>query len=162
MKRGLRHHAGGGILWDAFLILVLCAGAFLAWRNWDRWKGFVTKIPTVSRGKPLDAVAVHLERRSAVAQSQVRQFLADAGVGEKNILKSVNEERREGGVSWLESSLEISRPKGFQSGAFLKRLLVFLSENDLALMQDETDEGTWTLAFGDRDHVFQRLVIRNR
>lgn len=157
-----RRQCSGGVLWDAFLILVLCAGAFLAWRNWDRWKGWIPKIPTVSKGKHTEPVAVHLDRRSAVAQSRVRQFLADAGVGEKHILKSYNEERREGGVSWLESTLEISRPKGFQSGPFLKELLVFLSQSDLALMQDETIQGTWTLAFGDRDHVFQRLVIRDK
>lgn len=158
----VRRQISGGVLWDAFLILVLCAGAFLAWRNWDRWKGFVTQIPGVSKGKHTEPVAVHLDRRSAVAQTRVRQFLADAGVGEKNILKSYNEERRDGGVSWLESTLEISRPKGFHSGPFLKSVLVFLSQNDLALMQDATDQGTWTLAFGDRTHIFQRLVIRNR
>ena len=157
-----RRQCSGGVLWDAFLILVLCAGAFLAWRNWDRWKGLIPNISAVSKGKHTEPVSVHLDRQSAVAQTRVRQFLADAGVGEKNILKSFNEERREGGVSWLESTLEISRPKGFQSGPFLKSVLVFLSQNDLALMQDATDQGTWTLAFGDRDHVFQRLVIRNR
>lgn len=157
-----RRYRSGGVLWDAFLILALCVGAFLAWRNWDQWKGFVTQIPGVSKAKHTEPVAVHLDRRSAVAQSRVRQFLADAGVGEKHILKSYNEERREGGVSWLESTLEISRPKGFQSGPFLKSVLVFLSQNDLALMQDATDQGTWTLAFGDRTHIFQRLVIRGK
>ncbi len=157
-----RHHRSGGVLWDAFLILVLCVGAFLAWRHWDRWKGYVPKLSGASKEKQEERADVSLEKRSALAQTRVRQFLAEAGVGEKNILKSFNEARRAEGFSWLESTLEMSRPPRFQAGPFLKRLLVFLSQNDLVLMQDETDQETWTLAFGDRDHVFQRLVIRGR
>lgn len=155
-----RQRISGGVLWDAFLILVLCVGAFLAWRTWDRWKGYVPKLSGVSKEKHVDRVNVSLEKKSALAQTRVRQFLAEAGVSEKNILKSYNEARRAGGFSWLESTLELSRPPRFQSGPFLKRLLVFLSKNDLVLMQDDAGPDAWTLALGDRDHVFQRLVIR--
>jgi hypothetical protein len=154
----LRRHRSGGILWDAFLILGVCAGAFMAWRSRDRWLN-------VFQGKtaaPVASPAVRLNRQSANAQSRVRAFLAASGVGEKHILKSFNQERREGNVSWLESTLEITRPKGFQVGPFLKSVLSFLSQNELALMRDDTDPGTWTLEFGDRSHVFQRLVIHDR
>jgi len=155
-----RQRLSGGVLWDAFLILVLCGGAFVAWRTWDRWKGFVPKLSGVSKEKPVERAEVSLEKKSALAQTRVRQFLAEAGVSEKHILKSYNEARREGGFSWLESTLELSRPPRFQPGPFLKRLLVFLSKNDLVLMQDDAGPDAWTLALGDRDHVFQRLVIR--
>jgi hypothetical protein len=77
-------------------------------------------------------------------------------------LKSYNEERHAEGRSWLESTLEIARPAGFRSGPFLKQLLGFLSRSGLALMRDETEGGRWTLDVGDRDHVFQRLVIHDR
>lgn len=156
----------GGVLWDAFLILVVCVGAFFAWRTRDRWGGALKKIPGLSgvsdRGNSGKRGNVHLDRRSALAQTRVREFLAHSGVDEKNIIKSFNEERHGGGVTWLESTMEMSRPKSFQSGPFLKNVLVFLSQNDLALMRDELEQGTWTLEFGDRDHVFQRLVIRDR
>ncbi|MBK8576416.1 MAG: hypothetical protein IPN90_12310 [Elusimicrobia bacterium] len=152
------------MLWDAFIIGVLCVGAFFAWRNWDRWKGVLARIPGTSTPSPSHArpVEVHLDRQSALAQNRVRQFLADSGVGDKHIVSCFNEQKKGGGATWLEATMEISRPKAFQSGAFLKSVLVFLAQSDLALMRDETKEGTWTLEFGDREHVFQRLVIRDK
>lgn len=164
---GRPRHRSGGILWDAFLIVIVCAGGFWAWHTRERWKKFLTHTtPIVQKwigsNKQEKALAIRLDRKSATAQTRTRQFLVNAGVGENNLFKSYNEERREGGVSWIESTLEITRPPGFQGGVFLKKVLVFLSENDLALMRDETDQGTWTLEFGDRTHVFQRLVIRDR
>lgn len=159
-------HRSGGILWDAFLIVIVCVGGFWAWHTRDQWTKFLPHVPGLASRFNSNASekppAIHLDRKSAAAQTQTRQFLVSAGVGEKNLFKNYNEERREGGVSWIESTLEITRPKGFQGGPFLKKVLVFLSENDLSLMKDETDQGTWTLEFGDRTHVFQRLVIRDR
>jgi hypothetical protein len=160
-----RRKSAGGILWDAFVILVLCVGAFFAWRNWDRWKGVLAKIPVSGVSTPpraVEPVGVRLDRQSALAQTRVRQFLADSGVSEKHILTSFNEQRSEAGVTWLEATMEIYRPKTFKSGAFLEGVLVFLSESGLSLMRDETGKGVWTLEFGDREHVFQRLVIRDK
>lgn len=161
-----RRNLFGGVLWDLFLIVVLCAGAFIAWRTRDRWVGLLKQVPTASRvsseKKTVQPKAVHLEKESALAQTRVRQFLADSGLTEKHIVKSFTEARNSNGVFWLESTMEISRPKSFQSGPFLKKVLLFLSQNDLALMRDQSDSGVWTLEFGDRAHVFQRLVIRNK
>lgn len=161
-----QRHRSGGILWDAFLIVFVCVAGFWAWRTRDRWIKYLNQLPGVAgwlnSGKRVKPPTVRLDRQSALAQTRTRQFLVQSGVGEKNIFKSFNEERREGDVSWIESTLEITRPKGFQGGPFLKKVIVFLSDNDLSLMRDETDRGTWTLEFGDRTHVFQRLVIRDR
>lgn len=158
-----RRHRSGGILWDAFLIAIVCVGGFWAWRTRDRWIKHLNRVPRVAGwlklGKPDKPPAIHLDRQSALAQTQTREFLVKAGVGEKDLLKCYNEERREGGIAWIESTLEISRPKSFQTGPFLKRVLAFLSDSNLSLMRDDTHRGTWILEFGDRTHVFQRLVI---
>jgi hypothetical protein len=164
----------GGILMDAFLILVLCVGGGVAWWTRDQWIGRVSsfKMPALKSPAFLSAFSsrsgvprpptADLSRQSATAHARFRKFLGRAGVGDAHVLKNFNEERREGGVVWIESTIEMARPLSFQSGVFLERVVEFLSNSGLVLMRDETERGIWLMEFGDRDHVFQRVVIRDQ
>lgn len=166
VRKDLFRSRGGGFLFDAFLIVVVCSGALALWFTRDQWKGRLPKWPPILKSLPgIPAVSipqkttVDLSRESAVAHARFRVFLSQSGVGEEHILKNYNEERREGGVAWIESTIEMTRPATFRSGPFLERVVDFLPKSGLSLMRDETVRGLWTMEFGDRDHVFQRLVI---
>jgi hypothetical protein len=167
VRKDLFRSRGGGFLFDAFLIVVVCVGALVLWLTRDQWIGRLPKWPLILKSLPgmptlsiPQQTMVDLSRESAVAHARFRAFLSQSGVGEEHILKNYNEERREGGVAWIESTIEMTRPASFRSGPFLERVVRFLPKSGLSLMRDETVRGLWTMEFGDRDHVFQRLVIQ--
>ncbi|MBK8871395.1 MAG: hypothetical protein KBD85_03330 [Elusimicrobia bacterium] len=159
----MRRCQRGGVVWDVFLIVVVCGVGFIAWTTRDRWGGPVGEAVRrwVPSGASVDVpMKADLKSVSALAQSRLREILADSGVKEKDITSSFNEERRDGGTVWLESTIELDRPKKFNEGFFLRRVLIDGAENGIALMKDYREKGAWTVEFGDRVRVYQRFRFR--
>lgn len=159
----MRHRQRGGVLWDVFLIALVCGAGFIAWTTRDRWGGPVRK--TFQRWAPPESTAprvpaADLKSVSASAQSRLQDILAATGVKEKDIARSFTEERRDDGAVWLESTLELDRPRKFNEGSFLRRALIDGAENGIALMKDYREKGVWTVEFGDRVRVYQRFRFR--
>jgi hypothetical protein len=159
MKRP--HAPRGGILLDLFLIGALCAGGGALWLSRSRWA------PTLRGALPGGAAATpatpapenDLGGRAAATQGWVRVFLTEAGVGDADVLKAYNAERRAGDAVWVESTLEIRARRGFSSGRFLARLAPRLHRERLAVLADTPSEGRWLLELGEGRRVYQRLIF---
>ncbi len=155
----------GGVLWDIFLIVLVCAAGFAVWKTRGRWEKPLRE--TLGRWVPASApakgqtTAVDLKSVSASAHTRLMDILANSGVKEKHVARTFTEERTQEGAVWLESTAEINRPKTFQEGSFLRLVLIDIAENKLALMKDEKENGAWTLEVGDRVRVYQRFRFRN-
>lgn len=160
----------GGILLDMFLIAAILAGGVAAWTAWRRgsiaamWKDVSALAPA---GLPSPRPAeprepdIDVSDRSAWLQSLVREELSRRGVKEKHILRAYNAERQEGGIQWLEGTLEVRRPVGFSDAAFLSALAGPLSEKRLSLMEDRREGFRRVLELGDRKRVYQRIVFES-
>ena len=141
-----------------FLILVLTAAGVAVWRARAAWRPLWARVTAGSGTTPTPALA-DLSSQSVWLQSRVRDVLSDAGVREADVLKSVNEERTDATGRWVESTLEV-RPRGpFHSGRFLQKLAPVIHEGGLAIQRDQKDGDRWVLELGDRERVFQRLVV---
>jgi hypothetical protein len=163
----------GGVLLDLFLIVlligILIIGLVVGWVVWrqgggvlKRWDRVVEALPAAFRSRAVrGAVAVDLDisGRSAWIQGRTRDLLSRRGVGEKFIVTTYNVERREGGVLWLEDTLVVRRPPGFDEKVFLRELVPLLAEKGLVVMDDLREGGTWTLSLGDRKRVYQHVVF---
>lgn len=152
----------GGVLLDFFLIVVLCAGGAALWMTRARWWEQVSALGGRFRSSPppsKDERVKDLSARSAAAQSRIRAFLVDAGVSDKDVLKTFNVQREEGGARWVEGTVEVRAGKGFHSGRFLKALLPSLQQEHLRVVTDEATEKRWLLELGEGERVFQRLVF---
>ncbi|MBL0350626.1 MAG: hypothetical protein IPP68_09680 [Elusimicrobia bacterium] len=141
-----------------FLILVLTAAGVAVWRARDAWRPLWDRA-TGGTGAPPTAALADLSSQSVWLQSRVRDALSAAGVREADVLKSVNEERADATGRWVESTLEVRPREPFHSGRFLQRLAPVIHEGGLAIQKDQKDGDRWVLELGDRERVFQRLVV---
>ena len=150
----------GGILLDLFLIAALCAGGIALWVSRARWAPSLKRAvpgataPTVPGAPERDWGA-----RAAATQGWVRAFLSDAGVGDADVLKAYNAERREGDSVWVGSTLEIRARRGFSSGRFLARLAPRLHHERLVVLNDAPTAGRWLLELGEGARIYQRLIF---
>ncbi|MBK9429606.1 MAG: hypothetical protein IPN65_03775 [Elusimicrobia bacterium] len=148
----------GGILLDLFLIAALCAGGIALWVSRARWAPSLKRAvpgataPTVPGAPERDWGA-----RAAATQGWVRAFLSDAGVGDADVLKAYNAERREGDSVWVESTLEIRARRGFSSGRFLARPIP--PPTDARLERRPPTAGRWLLELGEGARIYQRLIF---
>lgn len=162
-----RKAARGGVLLDLFIIACLLAGAAAAWMYWKRGGLKALRLPaalapTAALSPRAEAPAepdLDISDRSAWLQARVRDLLARHGVGEKHVLKTYNAQRLEGGIQWLEDTLELRRPPRFDEGRFLAALGAALAERRLVLIKDSREGGRWSLDLGDRKRVYQRIVF---
>lgn len=151
----------GGILWDLFLIALVCFAGFVFWKTRDRWaKPILEQCRRWGGAKATsmpEKPKVDLKNASASAHARLMDILAGSGIKEKHITRGFTEERWQDGAVWLESTVEIRRPSSFNEGHFLRRALIDVAENGLTLMKDNRDKGAWTVEFGDRVRVYQRF-----
>ena len=161
----------GGVLLDLFLIVLICAlgiaGALAVWQGELLRK----LLPSVGRFLPsLTAPAaapasepdIDVSDRAAGIQGRVRDLLTASGVDEKHVLGASTAERQEAGIRWLEGTLLVRRPRGFDDGKFLSALGPLLAERKLALMEDRREGTRRTMEIGDRKRVYQRLIFESR
>ena len=148
---------------DLFLIAALCAGGIALWVSRFRWLPVLkSAIPGAARSSAPPTAPEpgrDLGGRAAATQGWVRAFLTEAGVGDADVLKAYNAERRAGDAVWVESTLEIRARRGFSSGRFLARLAPRLHRERLAVLADAPTEGRWLLELGEDRRVYQRLIF---
>jgi hypothetical protein len=153
---------------DLFLILVLIAAGIAGWVAFKKgslsgmWRalpmpGALAPAPEPA-GQPAEP-DIDVSDRSAWIQSRVRELLAKEGVKEKHMLRAYNAERQEGGIQWLEDTLEIRRPAKFDEKGFLEALAPVLAKKRLVVMDDKREGGKWTLSLGDRKRIYQRVIF---
>jgi hypothetical protein len=147
----------GGFLLDAFLIVAMLAGAMWLWLSWreGRLPGFLRGLFPAAVGE----VEVDANDRGAWLQAQVRELLAKHGVDESSVVKTYTQQKRDGGVQWLEDTLEIKRPVGFRTENFLRDLSAILKKGGLQVMRDQTDVQGWILELGDKRRVYERIIF---
>lgn len=158
----------GGILLDLFLILVITGAGIVGWVMWRKgsvsrlWKDVAAVVPPVPvslKPEPAGEPDVDISDRSAWLQGYVRELLAKKGVGEKHVLRTFNAERQENGIQWLEDTLELRKPAGFQVGGFLAAMAEPLAAHNLILMDDRVEGARHVLELGDKKRVYQRIVF---
>jgi hypothetical protein len=170
----------GGVLLDLFLILLILAllgggvAAFFLWQRGGGLSKFVRRavaaapaVPAVSvplpgtGGEAPQTPDIDVSDRAAWIQGRFRDLLSKQGLAERHVIKAYNEQRQEGGIQWLEATLEARRPARFDDKKFLAALAPALAEKRLSVMEDARVEGRWTLAVGDRKRIYQRLVMEH-
>ncbi|HRY30053.1 MAG TPA: hypothetical protein P5079_08480, partial [Elusimicrobiota bacterium] len=97
---------------------------------------------------------------SAWLQRTTRDLLAANGLQDGQVLKSFNQEREMDGIRWLEDTLEMDYPAGFNSARFLKQLGSVLPKKGYRLVRNDKTDKKWILELGaSEDVVFQKLVF---
>jgi hypothetical protein len=158
----------GGFLLDLFLIVAILAAAAAGWVAWRRGSlrdllrtasAVLPAVPASPAAQPMAEPDIDVSDRSAWIQGRVRDLLSKSGVKEKHVLRTFNAQRQEGGIQWLEDTLEVRRPAVFDERQFLLRLAPLLAEKKLSLMEDRREGSRRELAVGDRKRVYQRLIL---
>jgi|GEM_PF-4752455 len=156
----------GGVLLDVFFIVVLCAGGFLAWKHredlWKRASRFWPACARPASSQPVWQKPQNHLQRSAKAQAATRRFLDDVGLKERDLVKSWNQEYENERGRWLESTMEFNLPNRFNTGVFLEKLGAFLNQEGLFLMTDQNKKNTWLIELGDKQRVFQRVIVNKK
>ncbi len=143
----------GGILLRLLLTAALAAGGVFLWRAWNR--GRLTLpwvIPPAARVPPPS-----LGEKSVWVQKEVRGLLARHGLKDPHVLKTYTREHREGGVRWLEDTLELRPPEGFDAAKFRRELGQTLKKEGVTVVGEYRQEGKWALELGFGRRVLERI-----
>ncbi len=144
----------GGILLRLLLTAALAAGGVFLWRAWNRGRLALPRVvPSAARVPPPPS----LGEKSVWVQKEVRDLLARHGLKEPHVLKTYTREHREGGVQWLEDTLELRLPAGFDAARFRRELGETLKKEGVTVVSEYKQEGKWALELGFGRRVLERI-----
>lgn len=137
----------GGLLRDAFLLLLVIAGAAAFWF----YAG-----PRLSRRPRAVSPAPNLGAVSVQWETETRGLLVEAGLKETHVVKAYNKERQEGPAQWVESVLELDPPPSFNQASFIEKWTKSAEARGLRVVREGSSD-QWTVQ--DKGRVVQRLVF---
>lgn len=150
----------GGILLDLFLIgALLFAGFWL----WSRLRGvaWLERLPAPVRRwvSPSPGGTAASRGRSVQLHNGLHDLLSRHGFGDREVLKSLSEERGEITNAFIEHTWELTPPATFRLEVFRRDLARWLKAEGFRVVRMEVNEHRWLWELGEGGRVYQRLVL---
>jgi len=143
----MKNHPRGGFILQVLFLLAVIASAFVGWRWWN------SRLRAEAGANQAKVVPVQTD--ALWAQNAIRDLLASSGFSEVHIERSYNKEVNHRGVRWVEETLELKPPSGFNIRAFAKKAEQYLKKKKIGLLTQKDS----VLEFGSEDMIFERLIF---